>query len=306
MANISPKVAVLMGGIGREREVSLQSGACVLEALTGAGLETRAWDTTPDTLQILDDDTIDVFFIALHGEFGEDGGIQALLEERGRVYTGSRPDVCKHTFHKMATKASVAEAGLLTPRAVAFQPGHTNAQLLIHDRVVVKPICQGSSVGVHIVDRSCDVAALCEQVFAEFGDCMVEEFIAGRELTVGVLNDRALPVIEIRPQTDYYDYHAKYVDEGTQYLFDTVDPALAAALQQDAVTCWKRLGLRHMARIDYILSDDSQAYILEVNTIPGLTSHSLLPKAAARVGLSLGELCCEIIDAACRPPAAGS
>ena len=301
MMNASPKVAVLMGGIGRERDVSLQSGACVLEALTGAGVEALAWDTTPETLRILDDDTIDCFFIALHGEFGEDGGIQAILEEKGRVYTGSRPDVCKHTFHKMATKASLAEAGLLTPRAVEFRPGQTKEQLCINDKVVIKPICQGSSVGIHIVDSTHDVAALCEQVFAEFGDCMVEEFIKGRELTVGMLNGRALPVIEIRPQTDFYNYHAKYVDEGTQYLFDTIESSLAHTLQEDALRCCRHLGLRHMARVDYILSPDKRAYVLEVNTIPGLTSHSLLPKAGARLGLSLGDLCQEVVSAACRP-----
>lgn len=298
MIDTSLKVAVLMGGIGGEREVSLQSGACVLQALTDAGVEALAWDITPDSLEILDNDSIDVFFVALHGEFGEDGGIQTILEEKGRVYTGSSPDVCQHTFDKMATKASVAEAGLLTPRAVVYKPGLTPQALLIHDRVVIKPICQGSSVGVHIVDADGDVAALCEQVFAEFGDCMVEEFIEGKELTVGVLNGRALPVIEIRPQTDFYDYHAKYIDASTQYLFDTVEPSLARSLQQDALTCWKRLGLRHMARIDYILGSDNRAYILEVNTIPGLTSHSLLPKAGAKIGLSLGELCAEIVSAA--------
>jgi D-alanine-D-alanine ligase len=301
MMNAPPKVAVLMGGIGRERDVSLQSGACVLEALTGAGVEALAWDTTPDTLQILDDNTIDCFFIALHGEFGEDGGIQTILEHKGRVYTGSRPDVCQHTFHKMATKASLAEVGLLTPRAVAFAPGQTNEQLCINDKVVIKPICQGSSVGIHIVDSTHDVAVLCEQVFAEFGDCMVEEFIKGRELTVGMLNGRALPVIEIRPQADFYDYHAKYVDESTQYLFDTVEPSLACTLQRDALSCCQHLGLRHMARVDYILGPDDRAYVLEVNTIPGLTSHSLLPKAGARVGLSLGDLCREVVNAACRP-----
>ncbi len=301
MMGTSPKVAVLMGGIGRERDVSLQSGTCVLEALTKAGFEAFAWDTTPDTLRILDDDTIDCFFVALHGEFGEDGGIQAILEQKERAYTGSRPEACQRSFHKMASKASFAEAGLLTPRAVAFKRGQTNAQLLINDKVVIKPICQGSSVGIHIVDSTHDLAALCEQVFAEFGDCMVEEFIAGRELTVGMLNGRALPVIEIRPQADFYDYHAKYVDESTQYLFDTVEPSLAGTLQRDALTCCRHLGLRHMARVDYILGPDDRAYVLEVNTIPGLTSHSLLPKAGARVGLSLGDLCQEVVNAAYRP-----
>ena len=127
---------------------------------------------------------------------------------------------------------------------------------------------------------------------------MIEEFISGREVTVSILENKALPIIEIRPKSAIYDYHAKYIDSRTEFLFDTVAPVLAEKIKTDAVTCFKALGLRHFARIDFILSDDRLPYVLEANTIPGLTSHSLVPKAARKAGLSMTDLCLRIIDAA--------
>ena len=298
------KVAVLMGGIGEERDISLQSGICVAQALKEAGLDVVTSDVGPDNLDILEDSSIDVFFLALHGRFGEDGQLQQILEDKSLRYTGSGPRACRLALDKMASKKAFAKAGILTPVAVEFKPNADPAKLekqlkQFADRFVVKPITQGSSVGVTIVDNPKSVLAEAQKCFDMFGNCMIEEYIPGREITVGVLLGRAMPIIEIKSKTGFYDFHAKYIDERTQFLFDTIDnPALIKKVEAAAIECFKSLGLRHFARIDFILSADGTAYALEANSIPGLTSHSLLPKAAAKAGLSMSDLCIKIIKAA--------
>ncbi len=295
------RVAVLRGGVGRERQVSLESGRCVAEAMQQAGLDVVTSDIRPDDMQILDRRDIDVFFLALHGEFGEDGQLQRIFEDRGLVYTGSGPEASRLAFDKMASKRLFAEAGVDVPAVVEFtrdmEPAELEQRLKrLGERFVVKPIRQGSSVGVSIVDGCQKAVAAAQQVLGEFGDCMVESFVQGRELTVGVLGRQVLPIIEIRSKTGFYDYQAKYVDDRTQYLFDTIeDQAVQARIQSAALACFDALGCRDFARVDFILTGDGTPYALEVNTIPGFTSHSLLPKAAARIGLSMGELCVRIV-----------
>jgi D-alanine-D-alanine ligase len=292
-----------MGGIGREREVSLQSGACAAKALVEAGYGVMAWDIGPDRMEILEDQSIDVFFLALHGAFGEDGQLQEILEQKGLVYTGSGAQACRLSFDKMASKQCLAEVGIDTPQSLEFTADMDPRQL---DRalktwgphVVVKPIRQGSSVGVHILDRPDQVGLTCQKVLAEFGDCMVEQFIPGREITVGVLLGRALPVIEIRPVQGFYDYHAKYIDDQTQYLFGTLPASMEQSVQSKALVAFQALGLRHFGRIDFILHEDGTPYALEANAIPGLTRHSLLPKASAQVGVPMNELCRQVVMAA--------
>jgi D-alanine-D-alanine ligase len=138
---------------------------------------------------------------------------------------------------------------------------------------------------------------MAEETFQKFGDCMIEQFIPGKEITVGILNDKTLPIIDIQSQTGFYDYQAKYINEQTEYLFDTIkNPALIAQIEQQAFDCFYALGCRHFARVDFILSEDNIPYVLEVNTIPGFTRHSLLPKAAAKAGFSMSQLCKEIIE----------
>ena len=292
-----------MGGIGREREVSIQSGANAVGALTQAGYHALAWDVGLDRLEVLDDVSTDVFFLALHGAFGEDGQLQEILEKKGCTYTASGPQACRLSFDKVATKQRFLEVGVETPRFLEFTrqttPAHLKEALdAMGPRVVVKPIRQGSSVGVSILDSSAQVLATCQQTLAEFGDCMVEQFIAGREVTVGVLLGRPLPVIEIRPVKGFYDYHAKYVDDHTQYLFGTLPSATEQSLQVQALQAINALGLRHLGRIDFILDADGLAFALEANAIPGMTSHSLLPKAAAQIGLSMPDLCSQVVEAA--------
>ena len=308
-ANSKSKIAVLAGGIGTEREVSIQSGRCVAEALTQAGFDVVTSDIRPDALDILSDDSVDVFFPALHGEFGEDGQLQRILEARSLLYAGSDSAASELAFDKIASKQLFDDAGVATPAAVEFSPdtdlGSLEEQLRdFRGRYVVKPIKQGSSVGVSIVATPSQAIAAAQETLGEFGDCMIEEFVSGREITVGILCGRALPIIEIRPQSSFYDYDAKYVDDRTEFLFDTVaDPALAANISQAAIDCFDALGCRHFARVDFVLREDRIACALEVNTIPGFTDHSLLPKAAAKAGLSMGDLCTRIVEAAQPSPA---
>ncbi len=298
------KAAVLMGGIGEERDISIQSGTCVAEALKQASLDVVTYDVRPDNLDALEDNSIDVFFLALHGRFGEDGQLQQILEDKGLCYTGSGPEACRLALDKMASKKAFAKAGIPVPAAVEFKSGADPAKLerqlkQFADKFVVKPVTQGSSVGVTIVDNPTSALAEARKCLAGFGDCMIEEYIAGREITAGVLLGRVLPIIEIKSKTGFYDYHAKYVDDRTQFLFDTIDdPALTGKIEAATIDCFNALGLRHFARIDFILSPDGTFYALEANSIPGLTGHSLLPKAAARTGLSMSDLCIKITEAA--------
>lgn len=295
------RAAVLRGGVGREREVSLESGRYVADALREGGFDVVASDIRPDDMQVLDRKDIDVFFLALHGEFGEDGQLQQILDNRGLAYTGSGPRASRMAFDKMASKRLFAEAGVSVPAVVEFRPDMDPHELdrrlqSPSGRFVVKPVRQGSSVGVHIVDSRQEAIEAARGVHAEFGDCMIEAFIPGRELTVGVLGRQVLPIIEIRSQAGFYDYNAKYISDQTQYLFDTIlDEGIRAQVSRAALTCFDALGCRDFARVDFILTGDGAAYALEANTIPGFTGHSLLPKAAARVGLSMKDLCAQIV-----------
>ncbi len=302
--NSKLKVAVLTGGIGEERDISIQSGNYVTQALKEAGLNVVAADIQPDNMDILEDNSIDVFFVALHGKFGEDGQLQQILEDKSLTYTGSGPMASKLAFDKLAGKQRFANAGVTTPKVIKFDTQtdtkELEKQLLqLSERYVVKPVRQGSTVGVTIVDNPESALAAARQCLSNFGDCMIEEFIPGQEITVGILENQALPIIEIKTKTGFYDYQAKYIDDQTEYLFDTIeDPSVVAKIKAAALECFDALGLRHFARVDFRLSNDGIAYALEVNAIPGLTAHSLLPKAAAKAGLSMSDLCIKIIEAA--------
>jgi len=304
IVNSKLKVAVLMGGIGEERDISFQSGNCVAEALKEAGLNVVTADIRPDNMDVLQDGDIDVFFLALHGKFGEDGQLQQILEDKSLLYTGSGPMASRLAFDKMASKKAFAEAGVATPAAMDFNHDTDIRQVekqlqQFADTYVIKPIRQGSSVGISIVADRREAIAAARKVLSGFGDCMIEKFVPGREITVGILCGRPLPIIEVRSKTGFYDYQAKYIDEQTEFLLDTIrDPALAAKINQAALDCFDALGCRHFARVDFILDDEEIACALEVNTIPGFTTHSLLPKAAAKAGLSMSELCIRIIEAA--------
>ncbi len=299
-----PRVAVLMGGIGGERQVSLQSGRYVAEALSQAGCPVVTSDITPDEMSVLDKAKVDVFFIALHGKFGEDGSLQGILEERGLCYTGSGPQASRLAMDKMQSKALFAGAGIPVAPAVEYKPRtdiHSAVRKVASggSRLIVKPVTGGSTVGVTVEKTADDAITAAGKCFAEFGDAMIEQFIAGREITVGILHGKPLPIIEIIPKGGFYDYKAKYVAEDTKYLFDTInDQALVNKIQDAAVACFNVLGCMDFSRMDFILTPDGTPYALEMNTIPGFTSHSLLPKAAAKVGMPMPQLCLDIVRSA--------
>ncbi|MHC4478030.1 MAG: D-alanine--D-alanine ligase family protein [Planctomycetota bacterium] len=298
------KVAVLTGGIGEEREISIQSGSCVSQALKEAGLNVVTADISPDNLAVLQDSDIDVFFVALHGRFGEDGQLQQILEDRSLVYTGSGPQASTVAFDKLASKDLFAGAGLTVPKVLEFDlladaKDIEDRLARLSDKFVVKPIRQGSTIGVCIVDDPRSAVEAARRCSEQFGDCMIEQYIRGREITVGILGSQALPIIEIKTQTGFYDYQAKYLDDRTEFLFDTIDrPELTARIKDAALDCFEALGCRHFARVDFVLGEDQKPYVLELNTIPGFTTHSLLPLAAAKAGLSMSRLCLKIVEAA--------
>lgn len=295
---------MLAGGVGSERQVSLQSGQTVHRALQEAGLDTVLVDFTPADMSILDDGTIDVFFLIFHGQFGEDGQVQNILEDRKLCFTGSGSQSSRIAFNKQLSKEAFAAAGLPVARHLIVGQDETEAQLIerlrgLPAKVVIKPLRQGSSVGVEMSCEPGQTAAAAIRCLQTYGDCMIEEFIAGREITVGILNGAPLPIIEIRSKAAFYDFHSKYIDNATEYLFDTVeDASVAAEVQEIAVACFNALGCRHLSRVDFILTHEGNPYILEINTLPGFTSHSLLPMAARKAGIATSALCRQIAEAA--------
>ena len=300
-------VTVLMGGPSREREVSLQSGQAVADALQAAGHRVTRSDITPDDTRALDRPGIDVVFIALHGEFGESGEVQTLCEQRGLCYTGSPPNASHLGMDKAASKEHFLRAGLRTADWVLVKSADdpasvTTALDALSLPVVVKPLAGGSSVDVALCRTADQRTEAIENLLDVYGLAMVEQFVAGREYTVGILDETPLPVIEVVPQNSFYDYHAKYADDaGTQYIFEHgLDDETIARVQQDALTAHRSLGCRDLSRVDFILDEQGVWQVLEINTIPGFTSHSLVPKAAARMGLDFTTLCDRIVRLARR------
>lgn len=301
------KVAVLTGGIGTERQVSLMSGQNVYQALQKTGLDVIFFDITPENMSILDDESIDIFFLILHGQFGEDGRLQAVLEQRNLCFTGSGSNASQLAMDKVISKKLFTQAGVAVPKCRASLDQSMDEEALKNNltgndvKLVVKPIRHGSSVGVQITDTRQKTISAVKECFEIYRECMIEEYIPGREITVGIVDEATLPILEIRPKQEFYNYNAKYVSDKTEYLFDTLkDKDLIEKIQQQARACFHSLGCRHWGRVDFIVSPEGIPYVLEVNTLPGFTSHSLLPMAAARVGLGADQVCLKILQAAWR------
>lgn len=293
-------VTVLAGGPSGEREVSLQSGKTIAAALESLGHNVYLEDINPENLGALARN-VDCVFVALHGTFGEDGQVQEILERRGIAYCGSGPDACALAMNKYLSKKKFEELKLPTPRyAVATAATLRESMSCWSLPLFVKPVKEGSSLNCHFVRDVSQFRSSVDAVIATYGDAMIEDYIPGREITIGVLGDQALPPIEIRTRRDFYDYQAKYVDEDTEYLFDIDLPEdLLAHMEQMSVEAHKGMGCRDFSRVDWrVDTSRMQPYILEVNVIPGFTSHSLLPKAAARVGAAMPQMCQYIIDSA--------
>ncbi|MCF6157584.1 MAG: D-alanine--D-alanine ligase [wastewater metagenome] len=309
-------VAVLMGGISQEREISLRSGTAVAKALEAAGFHAFCVDVKDKKIEELDTREPDVAFIALHGYFGEDGSVQQLLESKGIPYTGSGVKASRIAMDKLATKRCFIEAGLETPEYITV----TRSQELIEIQhevrrfglpVILKPQKNGSSIGISVVKDMKNLAGGLEKAF-EFGyEVLIERYIKSRELTVGILDNTALPVVEIKPAAEFFNYDAKYRDTRTEYLIaetasrkDSVHTTgfLSSFLynyaQKLALNAHKVLGCRGMSRVDMLLDNNGNLFLLEVNTIPGFTEKSLLPKAAQAAGIPFPSLCKKIIDLA--------
>ncbi|MFW6132772.1 MAG: D-alanine--D-alanine ligase family protein [Planctomycetota bacterium] len=286
-------ITVLMGGPSAEREVSLASGAAVADALERTGHHAVRADIDRNETAALDRAGIDVVFIALHGDFGESGEVQELCQQRGLPYVGSGPHASRLALDKALAKRRFRHAGLRTPDWLVVEQRHEWAQVRrrlaeLPPPVVCKPIDGGSSVDITIARDARARDAALERLLDAYGRALLEAYVPGRELTVGMLGDDPLPVLEVIPAGEFYDYHAKYADDaGTGYTFDHgLTAATCAKLQAAALTAHRSLGCRHLSRTDFVLDQDGTPHVLEVNTIPGFTSHSLLPKAAARIGVS--------------------
>ncbi len=291
------EVAVLMGGPSAEREVSLASGRAVADALESVGHRVRRVDIRPDDLSGLAQ-PFDVAFVALHGTWGEDGQLQAILEQRGVRYTGCGPEASALAMDKVRTKRRLEEVGVPTAPfehvtiETAEQVGRS-----FPVPAVVKPVSEGSSVDCLIAKDRATLVNAVARLTDGYGQALVERYLGGAELTVGVLAGEALPVCQIRPAAEFYDYHAKYQADTTEYVFDIGLPDEALTrVQHDSVRAFEAAGCRDMARIDWIVeSTTGEAFCLEINTIPGFTDHSLLPKAAARAGIDFAELCDRLV-----------
>lgn len=294
------RITVLMGGPGSEREVSLESGRAVADALESLGHRVSRSDINPADLRALDREA-DVVFIALHGEFGEDGALQRILDQRGIRYVGSGPDASKLIMDKIRTKEALLAAGIATPGHQHVTRGQMHPSPSCYTLpAVAKPVSGGSSVDVTISRHSLQLLAGVERLVAKYGECMVEDFIHGPELTVGILGEKALDPLLIRTSRDFYDYRAKYHDSDTEYLFDIGLPkTLLAQVRRDSLRAHHALGCRDFSRVDWMVDERTgRAWCLEVNTIPGFTGHSLLPKMAARSGLGFPALCQRIVELA--------
>ena len=296
------RVAVVMGGTSSEREVSLNSGANVLAALRARGVDATPIDGIPALLAHIQGGHCDRVFNILHGRGGEDGVLQGALEALGVPYTGSGVLGSALTMDKVRTKWVWQALGMPTPAFAVLHPGADVAAAVAQVGLpaIVKPSREGSSVGVTRVFAVADIDAAVELAQRYDGELLVERMIVGPELTVAVLDGQALPSIRIVPVGEFYDYHAKYVAEDTQYLCPGRDEPAESELRALCERAFTAVGSSGWGRIDVMCDFDGNFYLLEVNTTPGMTSHSLVPKAAAKAGISFEDLCWRILETSVR------
>jgi D-alanine-D-alanine ligase len=297
------KIGVLAGGPSSEREISLRSGKAVYEALKELDSDVSLIDIAGDPKKVLHGLDIDIAFIALHGRFGEDGTVQKMLERSGIPYTGSDPRSSKLALDKLASKKVFKECRVPTPEYISINKKikFGNLKEDFNLPLVVKPSREGSSIGLSIVRDKAVFGKALDLAFKYDETVLIEKFIKGRELTVGILDDEPLPVIEIVAKENVYDYGAKYLDNETVYVV----PARITDRQRDsaqnaAVKAHTALGCKDFSRIDIRMDDNGGIFVLEVNTIPGLTERSLLPKAAKAAGINFRELCVKFLELALR------
>jgi D-alanine-D-alanine ligase len=295
------KVGVLMGGKSAEREVSLKSGGMVLLALRSKRVDAHAFDPAEKDLDLLRRERFDRVFIALHGRFGEDGTMQGILEWLGIPYTGSGVLASALAMDKVRTKRMWQAEGLPTAPYLVLDKDtdFKAAAKKLGVPLFVKPASEGSSVGMSKVKRAGDL----EEAFAlavNYDPVVIaEKFIDGPELTVAIVGERVLPIIKIETPREFYDYEAKYIANDTRYLIPSGLPAAKEKqIQALSLKAFQALGCRGWARVDVMLDKRGRAYLLEINTSPGMTDHSLVPMAAKAVGISYEDLCTRILGMA--------
>lgn len=301
------KIGVLMGGISSEREVSLRSGRAVVEALTKSGcvvesveINTQDRDEIADILRSL---RLGLAFIALHGKFGEDGVIQSILDELNIPYTGSASRVSEVTFNKVSTQKALRAGGLPVADFFVAEAALVDLDAIMATLkdfpVVVKPSCEGSSFGVTVAHVREDLPCALDHAFEYGPQAIIERFIEGRELTVGILDREALPIVEICPHNQFFDYQSKYQKGLTDYIVPAQLPVdVADHVSQIALKAHQTLGCECYSRVDIRLDKDNRPYILEINTIPGFTETSLFPKAARQAGVDFTNVCLKLIQLA--------
>ena len=297
------KIALLMGGPGSERDVSIASGNGVLEALRNEGF-THVTPVRVDSERPAIPEGTELCYNMIHGTYGEDGGLQSYLEELGLPYTGAGSETSRNCFDKVLTKGFFIKGNVPTPLSETIAAGEMPT---LPVPCVIKPPCEGSSVGVHIVYDAAELPAAVADA-AKYGkDILVEEYIKGKELTVAIFNGEALPVVHICPRSGFYDMNNKYPSlyggVGSDYICPAdISEEETQAVQAAAVAAYKALNVEVYGRVDVLLTDDGKPYVLEINTIPGMTSASLFPKAAAAAGISYGELCTRIAQVSLNQP----
>lgn len=292
------RVAVLLGGTSSERAVSLDSGSNVLEALRSRGVDAQPVDGIAALVAALDGARFDRVFNIMHGGDGENGVVQGLLEGLGVPYTGSGVLGSALTLDKIRTKQVWLSLGLPTPKYARVAKGEdvATAAARIGYPLIVKPSCEGSSVGVSRVFDASGLRQAVELAASYPGELLMEELVQGGEYTVGILGDLALPTIQIVPAGEYYDYHAKYVAEDTRYLCPGLEGDAEQAMRALALSAFRASGASGWGRVDLMRDRDGRNYLLEVNTTPGMTSHSLVPKAARQAGIEFDELVWRILE----------
>lgn len=305
---MAEKVAVLLGGTSAEREVSLNSGAAVLVGLREGGVDAHGVDPRDVDVTRLKEMGFSKAFIALHGRGGEDGTLQGLLELIDMPYTGSGVMASAISMDKLRSKLLWQGAGLPVAPWGALERSEFESGLSFDDiqridelglPVIVKPSREGSSVGMSKVEKSEDLHAALALAFQHDDEVLIEKWLSGPEFTVALLGNEILPSIRIQPAGIFYDYEAKYLSDETKYFCPSgLEVEREAALQSLVLKAWRLLGCRGWGRIDAMLDSDGQFYLLEANTSPGMTSHSLVPMAARQAGLSFSQLVVRILDLA--------
>ncbi len=295
------RVGVLLGGASSEREVSLNSGQNIFDALLRRGVDAQAVDGTAALVQALVGRRFDRVFNIMHGGDGENGVVQGLLESFAIPYTGSGVLGSALAMDKIRTKQVWLSLGLSTPRYLRLEKGadvHAAARQLGLP-LIIKPSCEGSSVGVSRVFKESDLVGAVELAAKYPGELLLEQLIQGEEYTVGILGEQALPSIRIVPAGEYYDYHAKYVSDETQYLCPGLTGAAEEEMRDLALAAFRSAACSGWGRVDVMRDRSGRNYLLEVNTAPGMTSHSLVPKAARAIGIEFDELVWRILELSC-------